>query len=442
MKKAFILGALILCGPGAGFSQTAERTLSFSEIWGLVGRHSPELHAAEYELKAARIAENRAANHWFPRLYVDVRAYETDDPALSFMSVLEERQINSGDFAPFSLNQPQDRLYERGTLGMDLPLFEGGAKVAMAEASGKAREAKQAERDAASTAQYAQLAGSYGALLVLADEQENLAQLSDQVEGILKSYSIGSRSNPVGYSGLLGLKTLGNRLSGLQAQASAQQRTLKNQIGIQASLTGDWTLVAERAKDFLAQVLPPPSQAQEPAFVRAAQRSAESMEKLQGVENARFFPKVALFGEGTLNGGDRSSAAGYVAGAYLKWDLLDAPNFGAEEQAADSAQAAYSRAESLRKKAQTDKVRAQENLEALKANLDLMDDSSRLLEEQTDTAKNLFKNGSINALQLVEVLARRTDLITSRAQAEMDLVQAQVSLALNSGFQEPAHDNP
>ena len=86
-------------------------------------------------------------------------------------------------------------------------------------------------------------------------------------------------------------------------------------------------------------------------------------------------------------------------------------------------------------------MQAQESLGAIKANLDLMDDSSKLLEEQTETARNLFKNGSINALQLVEVLARRADLITNRAQAEMDLVQAHISLSVNSGFEESIHDN-
>ncbi len=223
----------------------------------------------------------------------------------------------------------------------------------------------------------------------------------------------------------------------------AQQKTLKSQIGIRTNkLTSDWEPLPSKAIDFLEQVLPISGQDQEPAFVKAAETGAESMEKMEGAENARILPKVALFGEGYLNGGDRSSATGYVAGAYLQWDLLDIPNFGAGEQAADSAQAAKARAEDLKQRARMDKVQAQESLGALKSNLELMDDSSRLLEEQTETAKSLFKNGSINALQLVEVLARRADLITSRAQVEMNLVQARISLAVNSGYQEPFNDRP
>ncbi len=442
MKKSFLVAALMLFIPWGAMAQTPGKTLAFAEIWNLVQQNSPSIQAAGYELKAAKIGEDRAGEHWYPRLYADARAFETNDPALSFMSVLEERQIGPSDFAASSLNEPQDSFYERGTLGLDFPLFEGGAKVALAESARKGREAKEMEMQAVATGQYGQLAGTYASLLVLSDELENLGKLGARVEDILKNYSIGSKSNPVGYSGLLGLKTLANRLTGLQAQAHAQQVTLKSQIQIQATtLTGDWSPTPGRAKDFLELVLPLPAQPQDPAFVRAAQRGAESVEKMRGAQNALLLPKVALFGEGYLNGGDRSSATGYTAGAYLQWDLLDLPNFGAGEEAEDSAKAAQAHAETLQQMARMDQVQAQESLGAIKANLDLMDDSSKLLEEQTETARNLFKNGSINALQLVEVLARRADLITNRAQAEMDLVQAHISLSVNSGFEESIHDN-
>jgi hypothetical protein len=70
----------------------------------------------------------------------------------------------------------------------------------------------------------------------------------------------------------------------------------------------------------------------------------------------------------------------------------------------------------------------------------LMDDSDKLLEEQAETAKNLFKNGSINALQLVEVLSRRVDLIDQQAMVEMEMAKARVLSAVNSGMEEPAHE--
>ena len=441
MKKFIFLGFLLFSGFLPLLAETAARTVTFNEIWSLVKKNSPKLRAADFDLKASQVAENRAGNHWFPRVYLDARVFGTNDPALSFMSILEERQIGIADFSPLALNQPLDKLYERGTLGLDFPIFEGGAKQSLADSAHKSREAKELEKEADTTGQYAQLAGSYATLLVLSDEEKNLGKLKLNVEEILKDYKIGSKSNPVGYSGLLGLKNLENRLAGLKTQSQARQNILKSQIGIQTqSLKGDWAPTPGKAKDFLDQVFPSMDKPQDSAFVLAAQADADSLEKMKGMETARLFPKVALFGEGYLNGGDRSTATGYTAGAYLQWDLLNIPNIGADEQAADSWEAAKARAKLLKFKAELDSVQSSESLRALNTNLDLMDDSAKLLEEQTETAKSLFKNGSINALQLVEVLARRADLITNRTQAEMDLVQARAMLAVNSGFKEPSID--
>jgi hypothetical protein len=61
-----------------------------------------------------------------------------------------------------------------------------------------------------------------------------------------------------------------------------------------------------------------------------------------------------------------------------------------------------------------------------------LDESADLLEEQTQTARGLFRSGSINALQLVEVLNRRADLLVNRAQAELQLAQMKAALFMTS----------
>jgi outer membrane protein TolC len=189
--------------------------------------------------------------------------------------------------------------------------------------------------------------------------------------------------------------------------------------------------------DFLTQTLPPPPDKQIPAYVQSALSRAVAAEKIKGAQTAALLPKVALFGQGSLENGNRATGTSYTAGAYLQWDLLDVPNWDRGAQADSDALAAQAGAESARQQSESEQIDAGETQKALQVNLELMDQSSRLLDEQTETARNLFKDGSINALQLVEVLSRRADLITARAQAERGLVQAHVSLAVNSGFQEP-----
>ena len=63
--------------------------------------------------------------------------------------------------------------------------------------------------------------------------------------------------------------------------------------------------------------------------------------------------------------------------------------------------------------------------------LSLVKESESYLEEQTKISHNLFKNGLINALQYVEVLSRRVDLIKQKSSAESEFVSIRSQLAKN-----------
>ena len=394
------------------------------------------------------------SRHWYPRVFAEGRAFSTNDPALTFMSLLGQRQIGVSDFAPAALNQPGSSLFERGTLGLDLPLFEGGSKVAQASASSKMAEAKTFELQAEEITEYAELANAYSSILSLQRQHSELERLRESVEDTLAHYKIGAKSNPVGYSGLLGLKNLRNRLEGLKAENSAKTAALRAQIRITASgganggaadLPENWMPKPEDSQEFIAEHLDrkvkAPQGAGKSASVRAMHLNAESLEEAKGAEKARFLPKVGLFGTGDLYGGSRSAATSYTAGAYMQWDLLSASNFGAIAQAEHNAAAALARADAMNEHARIDEATASQSANALEMNLSLMNESAGLLEEQTTTARGLFRNGSINALQLVEVLARRADLLVSRTEAELSLAQARATLLVSSSAEGVPHED-
>ena len=46
----------------------------------------------------------------------------------------------------------------------------------------------------------------------------------------------------------------------------------------------------------------------------------------------------------------------------------------------------------------------------------------KITSEQVLVTEKLFKNGSVNALQLVEVLSRRADVMENKKQIEMSLL--------------------
>ena len=422
---------------------------SFTSIWKLVREKSPDIKAAGSELEGARIYQTRTSRHWYPRVFAEGRVYSTNDPTLSFISLLGQRQITSQDFAAQTLNQPGSNFFERGTLGLDLPLYEGGSKVAIFSAASKMAEAKAYELKSTEIAQYTDIASTYSSLLSLKNQQKDLEKLLSDIEATLAQYKIGSKSNPVGYSGLLGLKTLRNRLQGLLTENVSKATALREHVRIVAEeLPESWTPKFEPPRDFILAHLNPNTRTKEstnnntvPASVRAMHLAAEALDQAKAAEKARFLPKVGLFGTGDLYGGSRGTGTSYTGGAYLQWELFSASNFGATSQAEHSAAAAHARAEGMNEKTRMERSRAIQTANTLENNLILMEESTKLLEEQTATAKDLFRNGSINALQLVEVIARRVDLVVSRTEAQIGLAQARATLWVNSDLEGASYEN-
>jgi Outer membrane efflux protein len=444
-KPGLILLFLLFAGL-TGPSWAGGGAYPFGEIWTQVREKDPGLSAAGWERDAAILGEARAARQWLPRVFLEAKAYDTDDPALAFMSVLEERRIGPADFNPDNLNQPQGRFYGQGTLGMDFTLYGGGESGALKDSAAEWKKAKDWEWKGAVAERYDGLAETYAELLALARERRDLEELNGTLEKILGRYHIGSRDNPAGYSGLLGLRSLKNRLQGLLDRNRADEEGLRAGIRISApALPADWRIREEAALSFLDRIFPGLEKAAAgglPDSVEAAKAQARGMERLKSVQTAAFLPRVGLFAEGDFNQGDRASAASYSWGLYLKWNLFSPGNFGSERQAEDSALAAADRAEALLQESQSGKVREMEALGALRSNLALLDDSEGLLREQTKVVLGLYRDGAVGALSLAEVLSRRADLIGERLKVESGLAGAAASLAVQSGFKGGSDEAP
>lgn len=405
---------------------------SFERIWALAQKNLPSLSAARHEGEAASIAKDRAGRHWYPRAFVTGRAFNSNDPAMNFMGVLGQRKIEATDFAPSALNHPGGHFFTQGTLGVDLPLYEGGMRHALSLAAHRGWDAKEAEQKAVTSQEYSELATHFAALLTFEEQKAQLQALLRAVEGIMSQYRIGSKSNPVGYSGLLGLKNLKNRITGLLIENAAKADGHGGAIRAAVKeLPEGWKPATAAARQFLTSVYPSRPTAVVPLAVLAARNGAEAVEKMKAVERAQLLPRVGVFAQGDLYNGKRDTATAYTTGAYLQWNIFNASQYGATSQAEHTAAAAHARADQLAQRMEGQAVAARSASLALEKNLLLLDESAALLAEQTSTARTLFRNGSINALQLVEVLSRRADLLVNRAAAESEWAQALATLKVS-----------
>ncbi|OFZ55611.1 MAG: hypothetical protein A2428_12180 [Bdellovibrionales bacterium RIFOXYC1_FULL_54_43] len=403
---------------GVAHAEPPVPAFSFAEVWSKVATHSKMQKAGSFDADAASVANDRAARHQWPHLSLDARVFATQDPAMSFFSRLAQRSVTMNDFAPEALNYPGRATYERVTLGFDWPIYEGGSRSALSDFQESLLDSKRLENRAIQVAEFAKTAELYGALLIAKEREDTIAPVRDLLGSTISNYAIGIKANPIGHSGLLGMQALRNRIDGELTANAAKRMTAARALAILAEELPD--RFRPKNQDFLefTDGIFSRGTRTDSFAVLAQEAASRGMSNLTRAEKAKFLPKIAVFSEGYLAGGDRSSATGYTAGVYLQWDLFNAQNFGSVREASLRGSAAESRADAKRQQERLEADQLSGALNATRAAIDLASRSIVLMEQQTEISRKLFKNGMINALQFTEVLSRRIDAILSRSEAQ------------------------
>lgn len=413
--------------------------LSFREVWNKVHQSSAAQEGARLKAQSAERAATRAENHWLPKVYLDAKSYRTNDPGNAFFGLLQQREVGALDFAPDSMNHPQAQNFTRGALGIDLALYEGGMKQAQAEMYNHMSTATKLAAAQIQIEQYAQSGLAYGSIASLQKQRSKLTGLRNELAKLIKNYQLGQKSNPVGYSGLLGMKSLANRMTALIEQLEAQEKALYltlKEMGVNDVV---WSPDKLDARAFSAQYLTPSMNAPTSTSygALAGTQMAQSSFRAAKAEKARYLPRVGAFAESYLFNGDRNTANGYTAGLYLQWSLFDPADNGKMEEAKLAALAAEKLNTASLQQENAERESLSQLIRALNSTLNHLDESDLLLTEQSRISSVLFKNGSINALQFVEILNRRTDLISQQLDAELNLLKTSAEKVKKSKFEIP-----
>ncbi|MBP7283051.1 MAG: TolC family protein [Leptospiraceae bacterium] len=457
-KIIFLLLALQFLLGGSIFAEDTQ-TFEFGKIWDKIKENSHSQKALSLEARSAKLAQNKASKHWLPRVYADARNFTTNDPALNFFSTLGQRSATNADFstksmrtqpsnfidtnnnlytspnyntlnlfAPDTLNYPGTNTYQRGTLGVDFAIYEGGSKAAASKAYEKQAEGKQLENRFVTLSEYANFAAMYGTLLALKEQQEKINSLDKTVTSILSRYQLGNRANPVGYSGGIALKTVKNRIEGIKEETAARIESIKRTIEVSSGdLPENWNLKLQSTNSFADEHLKV-SAPDKSYMVKAMKAYSEGATEQAEAEKARILPKVGLYGESYVYRGDRSTATSFNGGFYVQMNLYSPGDLDAIEQAKLNSKAAKERTEEAIKQEESKTKSLVEMEKALKRNLELVQESSKLMEEQISVTQQLFSSGAINALQLAEVYSRKADLVLAKSTIESEFLKARAGL--------------
>lgn len=399
-------------------------TLSFEQVWNKVKKSSSAIEATELLKQSVEEAYRRSNRHWMPRLYLDIKAYQTNDPASNFMGLLEQRSVAMTDFNPSDINGPVSKTFGRGALGVDLPIYEGGSQVAHSDLMDAQLKVAVLRSAQVKNNLYAETATSYIGLANLETQKNKISNLKKNLDSWLKGYQIGSTSNPVGYSGLLGMKALNGRLQSLlimyQTQESIHYKNLQ-ELGVNStSWSTEKTSVTEFVKSYFLSLKSTSDFSLDNQISQQQTKVAKSESDMQ---KSKYLPRLGAFAESYLFTGDKNTKSGYTAGLYLQWSLFNPDEYGSYAEAQLKMQALQKQSGLQHTQNQTELYSLNQTIKLLTENLKILEETSSAFDQQIRISEKLFRNGSINALQLLDVLNRYTDLIVQQAESENKLIE-------------------
>ena len=212
----------------------------FNTLWDEIYQKSYDKKSSELERETFELSLKRADRHWLPRVYLGGQWFSTNDPTQVFFTNLGQRSIQQADFIPSDLNYPGRKNFKTATLGLDLPIYEGGMKSTQSSMLKSLVKASELEIKARKSEEYAEFSRQYGGLIIYTENEKYLSDLKSKLGSIIASYQVGSQSNPVGYSGLLGLKGVINRINGALYEVELKIQNAKFWINSKIEKNEDW----------------------------------------------------------------------------------------------------------------------------------------------------------------------------------------------------------
>lgn len=455
MKLWFFLSILI---PFALFGEGLE----FSELWKQIEENSSERKAKYLQWKAGEIARDRSDRHFLPRVYTDLRSFQTNDPALNFLGKLGQRSATDSDFSTAStrvrpsnfldqnnqphtglnsdsinifakdnLNYPGNQVYSRGTLGVDLPLYEGGSSKTMAGMMEKRSAGLKHEWLFVRDREFAQAGFYYRAIQSLKEFKDRLETIQKIETKFQSNYSLGNKGNPVGYSGFLALKSLKNQLKVYNNTIDLQITDYFNTLHILSNLSDtEMDFKKTDLDNYLEQYFPLKLEYERSQVINAQFKYAEAEKLKSDIEMSKFLPKIGVYSEAYAYQGSRNIANAYQAGVYLQMNLYSPKEIGSVEESKLNAEATFKLIQEKAKAEEIHLTTLKNKERSQKENLVLLRDTYRFQEEQVSNIQKLFQSGAASAIQFAEVLNRTLEVSKYLMEAEISYLQTRTEISL------------
>ncbi|MCZ8157940.1 MAG: TolC family protein, partial [Leptospira sp.] len=309
-------------------------------------------------------------------------------------------------------------------LGIDLAVYEGGASKAMSKIQEKRSLGLKFEKEAIRDREYANSAVFYRGLQSLLEYKLRLEQISKTETRFQSGYQLANKSNPVGYSGYLALKSLKNRLVSMDKETDVLLSDFKQNLSVLSGIeVQEIVSKDEELFSFVERYLPKTGEQSYSNLTKALGVYTEGETLKSDVEMTKFLPRVGVYSEANAYSGSRSTQAAYNAGFYVQMNLYNPKDMGSVEEANLQADAMRKKLEEAKNKEDAIYKNLSNQEIALKESYLLMKESLKNQEEQVIYMQRLFQSGAVNAIQFAEVLNRSADIARNLLDVEMNYLK-------------------
>jgi len=399
------------------------KIVALNDVVAEIMKNSNSIKSSEYSLNASENEALKAQKHWLPTLYIDSSAYQTNDPTKTFIGNLYQRSVRASDFNPSAINKINSAKYSKSSVGVNLPIYQGGSGVAFDAMTKNLVESKRYDLKQVEIDQYSYVVSTYIALVALVQQKIKLEKIAKNIDEILKKYALRDKKNQIGFSGFLILQASENKAKSFiidnQEKTQALYTNLKV-MGFESEAV--WNVENGEFEEYIEKYLKLENVENSSFKTSALKAKVDASKNEEIIDNAKNLPQLNLFAENYVFKGNRSTQNGYNAGLNLHWNFFDPFTYNNREIASNNTNASRHQylTHQQNEKAEIEYLNSQIN--SLHEATKLAYKNDELMFKNVVISKDLFKNGSISASNLSDSIMKYLDNFVYLANAQMQLI--------------------
>jgi outer membrane protein TolC len=437
MKRVLLILTVFIMAEVIPFQGWAgSDVLTFRQALDTALANNPVLRAGGWEVSFRKEKAKGQTGNLFPRLRLEEGISLTDNPTYGFMAKLNQERFSQSDFIISRLNDPDDVTDYHTSIRLEQPLFAPrlylGKLIAEKELDAARKSLEHLREEIA-----LKVFRSYIAVQTSERYIDTARKALDEARAHLRMAESRFRAGTALSSDVLRAKVSVKNAEAALISAESDHEVARRSLSLVVGLDEIGEIGRER----------PALKMKSLDFFISASNSRKDLAALEtgiskakdavSLERSSFLPEVSLAASYDLN--DHRSIFGdegrsYMAGVYLKWNILDLPSYYRVSQARAMKHAAEEKRNALRSEI---RFRVREAYARAGENRKRIELAQAMVAEAEESARIVKRRYENSLALLVDLLDTQTMLDRARAdlvRAENDYMNSLAELYFRSGI--------